>query len=175
MQGQNRVRRRMSPLGDRDGSGIDCVVLTCFQDEWRTIATLLRYGGVRSHCAETTEQADFLLTVTGSTVLFSDVMFLDGSWVDALRMCAHLHPCVLTFVIADFVDRAFVSDAPDHGACGTLWKPLSILKTQKLIEVADEAARERRCNQQLPTADHCQFGTATQPRFPGHATPRQQH
>jgi DNA-binding NtrC family response regulator len=149
MHPQNHGRRPVPLLGDRDRFGIDCVFLTCFQEEWRAIATLLQYGGIRSHRAETTEQADFLLTVTGGTVLLSDAMFLDGSWDLALDMCAQLHPCVSTFVIADPVDLEFVSKAPDHGACGTLWKPLSILKAQKLIQAADEAARERRCHQPL--------------------------
>lgn len=137
---------------NRNGFSIDCVFLTCFQDEWRAIATLLQYGGIRSHRAETTEQADFLLTVTGGTVLLTDAIFLDGCWNDALRMCAQLHPCVSTFVIADSIDSAFVSEALDRGACGTFTKPLSILKAQKLIHLADEAARDRRCNQAFSTA-----------------------
>ena len=136
--------------GSRDRPGIHCVFLTCFLDEWRAIATLLQYGRIRSHRAETTDQADFLLTVTGSTVLLSDILFLDGSWADALRMCADLHPGIAPLVVAEPEDRAFASEALVHGAFGILWKPLSILRVQRLIQVADEAAHERMHRPPLP-------------------------
>jgi len=44
------------------------------------------------HRAETLDEADFLLTVTGATAFVSDVTFPDGTWRDALAMVAEVHP-----------------------------------------------------------------------------------
>jgi DNA-binding NtrC family response regulator len=124
---------------------IHCVFLTCFPSDFSFLATVLYYSRIRMDRADTLDQADFLLTVTPSTVLLSDMTFLDGSWRDALRMASEVHPHVAALVVADPVDRPFLSDSDAYasGACGILWKPLAIDQAIDLIRTADEAAKNR--------------------------------
>jgi FixJ family two-component response regulator len=123
-------------------SGIDCVFLTCFDSDFHFHANVL-LGSIRMHRAETLEQADFLLTVTGGTVLLTDVSFLDGFWDEAADMLAQFHPLVAFLVIADEVDRQFVSEAPNRGACGVLWKPVDFVQVGRSIRTAHEITGER--------------------------------
>ena len=106
-------------------------------------ANVLLGSEIRMHRAETLEQADFLLTVTGGTVLLTDASFLDGFWDDAIDMLAHFHPLVASLVVADQVDRDFVSEAPNRGACGVLCKPLEWSQVCRFIRAAHEATGER--------------------------------
>jgi DNA-binding NtrC family response regulator len=123
--------------------GIDCVFLTCFESEFAFLANVLPGSQIRMHRAETLEQADFLLMATGGTVLLTDVSFLDGFWDEAADMLARFHPLVAFLVIADEVDREFVSEAPHRGACGILWKPLEWGEVRRFIRAAHEATGER--------------------------------
>ena len=122
--------------------GIDCVFLTCFDSDFHFLANVL-LGSIRMHRAETLEQADFLLTVTEGTVLLTDVSFLDGFWHEAADMLTQFHPVVAFLVLADEVDRQFVSEAPNRGACGVLWKPLDWSQVRRFIRLAHEATEER--------------------------------
>jgi DNA-binding NtrC family response regulator len=145
MPGQSQVAapgKWVAPAGGTK-SGIDCVFLTCFDFDFHFLANVLLGSGIRMHLAETLEQADFLLTVTGGTVLLTDASFLDGSWDDAIDMLAHFHPLVASLVTADQVDRQFVSEAPNRGACGVLWKPLEWSRVCQFIRAAHEATGER--------------------------------
>jgi DNA-binding NtrC family response regulator len=119
------------------------VFLTCFDSDFHFFANVLLGSGIRMHRAETLEQADFLLTVTGGTVLLTDVSFLDGFWDEAVDMLAQFHPLVAFLVVADEVDRQFVSAAPNRGACGVLWKPLEWGRVCRFIRAAHEATEER--------------------------------
>src|SRR5581483_11862897 len=65
---------------------IHCVYLTCFRPEFSSLAIVLQYSGIQVQQAESLEEADFLLTVTGATVFLTDVALPDGDWRDALRM-----------------------------------------------------------------------------------------
>jgi DNA-binding NtrC family response regulator len=123
--------------------GIDCVLLTCFESDFIFWEPFFRPVGIRMRRAQTLEEADFLLTVTDGTVLLMDVVFLDGSWDDALTMLARFHPLVASLVIADKVDGTFVSDALNHGAFGVLWKPIELDKLRRSIRSASEASEER--------------------------------
>jgi AmiR/NasT family two-component response regulator len=96
------------------------------------------------HHAESVDQADFLLTVTESTVLLSDVIFVDGFWRRALSVLGDSHPLVTMLVIADPVDRPFLRDLFNRGACGIVWKPFQFEEVRRLIRVVHEASRERR-------------------------------
>jgi DNA-binding NtrC family response regulator len=122
---------------------VECVYLTCFRREFSSLATILQYSGLRLERAESVDEADFLLTVTGATVLISDVTFPDGTWRDALHMAAGTHPLVAPAIAADPVDWPFLADAYDRGACDVLWKPIHFLQAIQTIESLDEAARER--------------------------------
>jgi DNA-binding NtrC family response regulator len=124
-------------------SGVDCVFLTCFDSDFHFLANVLLGSSIRMHRAQTLEQADFLLTATDGTVLLSDASFLDGFWDDAADMLAQFHPLVAFLVIADQVDRQFVAEAPNRGACGVLWKPLEWSRVCRFIRAAHEAAGER--------------------------------
>jgi len=150
-------RDTSTPVGDwpvRSNSGrepitrsahcrIHCVFLTCFSYDFNFLQRMLSYSEVRLHRAETLDEADFLLTVTGSKVLISDSVFLDGSWVDALEMLSCVHPRSSFVVAADSVDVGFVGDAVDRGACAVLWKPLDWAQVMRLIRTVHEAALER--------------------------------
>jgi DNA-binding NtrC family response regulator len=94
--------------------------------------------------AESLDEAGFLLTVTGSTVLLADVLFEDGSWRNALRMLEDHHPLVPMLVIADRVDWPFLNDLFERGACGVIWKPFDFDAIRKQIRSLHEASRERR-------------------------------
>jgi DNA-binding NtrC family response regulator len=100
------------------------------------------------HHAETLDQADFLLTVTESTVLLSDVIFVDGFWQRALSVLGDSHPLVTMLVIADPVDRPFLRDLFKRGACGIVWKPFEFEEVRRLIRVVHEASKDRRAVQE---------------------------
>ena len=46
--------------------GIDCIFISCFKYDFEFLQCLLSYTGTRLHRAETLNEADFLLTVTGA-------------------------------------------------------------------------------------------------------------
>jgi hypothetical protein len=126
-----------------DPDSVDCVFLTCFDFEFGLLSTMLRYSGLQLHLAGTLEQADFLLTVTGATVLLCDAVFLDGAWTDCAKMLADVHPQVSLLVVADRADGRFVSDAPARGACAVCWKPLGCSAAGGLIRAARETSLKR--------------------------------
>jgi DNA-binding NtrC family response regulator len=123
---------------------IDCVVLSSFDCEFDFLRSVFRFAGLRMHHAESLEQADFLLTATGSTVLLSDVIFEGGSWQSALGLLRDNHPLATMLVIADPVDGPFLRDLFDRGACGVIWKPFDFEAVRKLIRTVHEASKERR-------------------------------
>ena len=131
-------------FGHSDCFSIQCVFLTCFESDYRVANTLLGYGRVQIHRAQTLDEADFILTVTGATVVLTDSLFLDGTWEDALEMCAHVHPTVSSLVIADPADRDFVAHATDRGASAIFWRPLPIAQLRKILVSAHEAALRRK-------------------------------
>lgn len=123
-----------------DGTSIHCVFLTCFDAEFGVYATLLRSSTIRMHCADTLEQADFLLTVTGAGVLLSDTTFLDGSWEEAAEMLANLHPGVRLVAVVDAVDGISPAHARARGAYDLLVKPLRVGVVRRTILNAHAAA-----------------------------------
>jgi DNA-binding NtrC family response regulator len=140
---------------------IDCVVLTSFDSEFSFLRNVFRPSGIRMHHAESLEKADFLLTVTESTVLLADVTFADGSWQSALALISDNFPLVTMLVIADRVDRPFLQDLFARGACGVLWKPFDFESARKRIRAVHEASKERRALAreesaplQMPVSNH---------------------
>jgi DNA-binding NtrC family response regulator len=126
------------------GCKIHCVFITCFSHDIEFFQRLLLYSEIRLHRAEALDEANFLLTVTGSKVLISDTVFLDGSWEDALDMLLHVHPRSSLLVAANPIDLEFVNDAINRGACAILWKRLELAKLMGLVRTVHEAAMERR-------------------------------
>jgi DNA-binding NtrC family response regulator len=122
---------------------IECVFLTCFAAEFSTLATALQFSAIRAYRADTLEEADFYLTVTGATVFVTDVLFLDGNWRDALAMSTATHPLAAALVAADEVDWPFLADAYRAGACAVLWKPLNFARAIQSIRRLHQAARDR--------------------------------
>ena len=123
---------------------VDCVVLSSFHSEFTFLQNVFRPTGIRMHYAESLDQADFLLTVTESTVLLTDVIFADGTWQSALMLLSGRHSLVTMLVIADPVDQPFLKDAFSRGACGVLWKPFDFEAVRRLIRAVHEASKERR-------------------------------
>lgn len=123
---------------------IDCVLVSSFEGESSFLRNVFRTAGIRVHHAESISEADFLLTVTGSTVLLSDVIFAGGYWQSALDLLSKGHPLVTMLVIADPVDHEFLSDVFSSGACGVIWKPFQFHAVTKQLRAAHEASRERR-------------------------------
>lgn len=140
----NQVVRKRQPID----LYIDCVVLTSFRSEFTFLRNVFERSGIRMHHAESLDQADFLLTVTESTVLLSDVIFVDGFWQGALSLLGGNHPLVTMLVIADPVDEPFLSDLFTRGACGIVWKPFQFDEVRRLIRVVHEASKERRALQE---------------------------
>jgi len=122
---------------------INCVLLTCFDQDVRFWATMLCDHGIRLHRADTLEMADFLLLATGGTVLLSDTRFLDGSWEHAASMVQSLHPQVALLLCAESVDADAAARAWDYGAVGLLWKPMELWRMRSSILSAHEVAIER--------------------------------
>jgi DNA-binding NtrC family response regulator len=139
----NQVVRKRQPID----LYIDCVVLTSFRSEFTFLRNVFERSGIRMHHAESLDQADFLLTVTESTVLLSDVIFADGFWQAALSLLCDNHPLVTMLVIADPVDKPFLRDLFTRGGCGIVWKPFQFDEVRRLIRVVHEASKERRALQ----------------------------
>ena len=123
---------------------IHCVLLSSFRSEYTFLRNVFRLAGLRIHHAESLDQADFLLTVTGSTVLLSDMVFENGSWQSALHLLRDHHPLVPMLVVAEPVDGPFLEDVFDHGAFGIVWKPFDFEEVRRQVRVVHEAALERR-------------------------------
>jgi DNA-binding NtrC family response regulator len=123
---------------------IDCVVLSSFRSEFTFLQNVYRLTGIRMRHAESLDEADFLLTVTESTVLLADIVFADGSWQSALSLLRERHPLVTMLVVADPVDSPFLRDLYDRGACGVIWKPFDFDAVRMLIRAVHEASKERR-------------------------------
>ncbi len=136
----NRLVRQKQPIDHF----IDCVLLSSFEGESSFLRNVFRTAGIRVHRAESISEADFLLTVTGSTVLLSDVIFEGGYWHSALGLLGKGHPLVTMLVIADPVDQPFLGDVFSRGACGIIWKPFQFGSVTKQLRAAHEASRERR-------------------------------
>lgn len=136
----NRLVRQKQPVENI----IDCVLLSSFEGESSFLRNVFRTAGIRVHRAESISEADFLLTVTGSTVLLSDVIFEGGYWQSALSLLDEGHPLVTMLVIADPVDRSFLGDIYSRGACGIIWKPFQFESVTRLLRAANEASKERR-------------------------------
>lgn len=123
---------------------IDCVVLSSFESEISFLRNVFRTSGIRVHHAISLDEADFLLTVTGSTVLLCDVIFDGGYWHAALDLIAQSHPFVTMLVIAEPVDRPFLDGIFARGACGVIWKPFEFAPVMRQIRIVHEASKERR-------------------------------
>jgi len=123
---------------------IDCVLLSSFEGEFSFLRNVFRTAGIRVHHAESISEADFLLTVTGSTVLLSDVIYEGGYWQSALALLSKGHPLVTMLVIADPADEPFVQDVFVRGACGVIWKPFQFESVSRQISAVHEASQERR-------------------------------
>ncbi len=117
--------------------------LTCFRSDYSFLASVLQYSGIRTHRAETSDEADFLLTVTGATAFLSDVTFPDGTWREALAMVTEVHPLIPALIVAGPEDRQFLTDVYRRGACGVLWKPIDFTGAIRMIRTADQAAHDR--------------------------------
>ena len=124
--------------------GVDCVFLTCFDDNIPFFASMLGRGGIRLHRACTVEMADFLLLATRGTVLVLDTTFLDGSWQDALAMTRRLHPLVTALICADPVDGEFLVSAQERGVFDVIWLPIELERLRWAIWTAHAATLERR-------------------------------
>ena len=142
---------------------INCVILSPFRSEFTFLRNIFRLAGLRFHHAESLDQADFLLTVTQSTVLISDMLFEDGSWHSALRMVRDHHPLVPMLVIADPVDGPFLKELFERGACGVIWKPFDFETVRRQIRALHEASKERRAWQE-ETSSERPFRWADSPR-----------
>jgi DNA-binding NtrC family response regulator len=127
---------------------IHCVLLTSIPADFTFLRNVMGVAGIRMHQAESLEEADFLLTVTGSTVLVTDLIFPDGTWRDALAVLGARHPLVPMLVTADREDRPMLADVFDRGACGVIWKPFEFEASRRLIRAVHEAYEERRILQE---------------------------
>jgi len=120
-----------------------CVVVSCFREDFEFLRRLLGFSEIRFHRAETIDEADFLLTVTGATVLISDIVFLDGCWEDALDMVLSVHPRASFVLAAEPVDYAAAGEAMRRGACAVLKKPWDFMEMIRTIRTVHEAVGER--------------------------------
>jgi DNA-binding NtrC family response regulator len=102
-------------------------------------AVLLGYSGIRMHCADTIEKADFLLTVTGAKVLLSDSVFLDGTWYEAAEMLADVHSSATFVVVLDEAEKTLWADALQRGY-DVASRPLRLDKLHQAVHNAHETA-----------------------------------
>lgn len=127
---------------------INCVVLSAFRSEFTFLRNVFGLTGIRMHHAESLEEADFLLRVTGSTVLLSDLVFVEGSWQSALRLLGSFYPLVTMLVIADPSDRPFLADLFNSDVCGVIWRPFEFETVRRMIRAVHEASKERQALQE---------------------------
>jgi len=130
-----------SPQAASRKSGIDCVFLTCLDSDFAVFHGLLRSSRIRMHRARTMDEADFLLTVTEATVLLSETVFLDGTWIDAARMLANVHPSVRLLVMMDTIETACSADALRRGAFTVVCKPIRLNDLRRAIQAAHGGVR----------------------------------
>jgi DNA-binding NtrC family response regulator len=128
---------------EQQSDRIECVYLTCFRSEFSLLATVLQYSRIRMMRADSLDEADFMLTVTGAGTFLCDVTFADGTWRDALYMAAQTHHHTASLIVADPVDEPFLADAFTRGACAVLWKPFDFMQTIDRIRTLDQAAQDR--------------------------------
>jgi len=138
-------RRSRLSLESASGSisGVDCVVLSCFADDVRFLATLLGLSRIRLHRADTLDEADFLITATGATVLVTDSRFLDGSWQHAAEMLRQRHPLLPAIVLAEVIESGSLSRAGDLGVFDICWKPPQFAILRAAVQRAHEATLDR--------------------------------
>ena len=113
---------------------IDCVILSSFGSEFTFLRNVFRLTGIHMHHAESLEEADFLLTATGSTVLLADVAFADGTWKNALDLLRERHPIVAMLVIAELIDKPFLEELFTLGGCGIVWKEAFSIRGGQAID-----------------------------------------
>ena len=118
----------------------ECVYLASFERDFNIAAQLLGPAGIRLHRAAILDQADFLLTVTGSGVLLSEFEFLDGSWKDASDMLSRCHPEVALVVSANQSDERFPIEILERGAHGLILKPFQADELRRIL-----ANAQRQC------------------------------
>jgi DNA-binding NarL/FixJ family response regulator len=132
-----------SPSRLRRTRQIEAVVLTEFDDRFAFLRNTLGLVGMRVWQARNLYESDFLLTVTGATVLLSDVAVVDCSWHAAVDLLRADHPSTSMIIVADPVDRDYIEPAFEVGVWGVLWLPLQFDRATKLIRAAHEAAEDR--------------------------------
>lgn len=123
--------------------GIHCVYLTCFAEAAEVWAVLLRSSGVFIHFADTLEKAEFLLIVTNATVLLSDALFLDATWLDAASMVENIFPGVALVLVLEEGDYRARQHASENYAGQYILKPLRITTLHRGIEAGHKLAMER--------------------------------
>jgi response regulator of citrate/malate metabolism len=111
--------------------------------EFQFLGALFGSLGISFHQATTLDEADFLLTVTGATVLLCVPLFLDGAWIDCLQMASHSHPSVSVVVVAEEDEEAMVGSALRRGATAVFWRPIRVSQLFTLMEQWHEQALER--------------------------------
>ncbi len=116
--------------------------LTCFDFEFHVFASLLRGSGIRMHRADTAEQADFFLTVTGANVLLCDTIFMDGTWHSAADMVTALHPRISLIVVAGEMESEFHREALPAGVSDLVIKPLWLDRLRRAIQTAHRRPSE---------------------------------
>lgn len=125
-------------------TGIDCIFLTCLDDDFDLFKGLLRVSGIRMHRANTVEEADFLLTVTEATVLITDTLFLDGTWNIAAGMISSFHPSVSLLITAEECDRDSVAGRPAGAIHDLVARPMRLTQLRQAIQSAHRATEGRR-------------------------------
>ena len=137
------MRNRSAPRKFPVDLYVNCVVLISLRSEFSFLRNIFGLAGLRMHHRKCLQEADFLLTVTYSTVLLSDVRFDGGSWQNAALLLKERHPLVPLLVIADRAEWRYLMDLYDRGACGVIWKPFDFQTTRKQIRTLHEAFKER--------------------------------
>lgn len=118
---------------------IHCVYLTPLVWEFAAITGILRFSSIRAIRADTLDEADFVLTVTGADVLLCDITFIDGTWRDALRL-TQVHPNLELLLVADPVDAPSLGDTRPMGIGEIVWKPVEPERAVSAIRRSANAA-----------------------------------
>ena len=98
---------------------------------------------IRIHSADTLERAEFLLIVTGATVVLSDALFLDGSWEEAANLVERLHPRVGLVVVLPAEDSIARAEASSGRLRAVIEKPLRMGALRVAIQAAHKCALKR--------------------------------
>lgn len=133
---------------------IDCVFLTNSARNYGIVSRLLAKSRIRLSHATTIEQADFLLTATGSRVILTES---SEEWAKTFDMLNVLHPGASFVIAVEEVEREAWIEIAWQGICDVVMRPFSAVELRKVLESAHRLSMMKRRRRGPPAQPAGQF------------------